>query len=499
MRQRWAVLIPMVGTLLLAGGCDSGREPTAPTIPADPATPSISASLTRSQQSIDNQLDRLIPQIFPGPGLRLIAFIKHEAIEFLLSIGKKTQAQLLTFDLVNFTLARYNNHQLIGDQSAATQGRVQQFVDLCFQFVGLGSAPIPPGALGSDGAVAVVGTGGGTVVTGTQLAGTNIPSGAFTGNVIVTINKDPNQENPLPTAFGQFGSFYDLQTFPPVPVTGQPVIVGICVDDSSLPEGVDPSKLRLAHTSHADPTTIEILPLADAPFLNCPESFGLRSGPKAFLANAGRRIANDLLWVAMGAPRDLSAASSRRIMRPGGLGGKTSSFSPFGAVLFDSVLVGYGATGYRYKVVDSTTSGGGFEQAAFNDTTAGFANGNAAFGSGGSCALQSTVNTNWPVNNDILLRKLFVVPGGVGNVKIKMAIDNDAQVFVNGTDVTATASPSNLAGGFQRHEGCATLDSFIFTVPTGVIHTGTNLVTVRARDRGVEGFVDISITAQLIE
>jgi hypothetical protein len=494
MRHSWTSSILMVGGLLLVGACGTEREPLAPA-----ATPGITADRSRGPASIDDQIERLIPQLFPGPGLRLAVFIRHEAIEFLLRAGKKAPAQQQTFQLVTFVLQRYAGHQLIGDQSATTQSRLQTFIDLSFQFVDLGGAPIPPGALGSDGAVAVVGPGGGTVVTGSQLAGTSIPSGAFSGNVIVTINKDPNQDNPLPTAFGQFGSFYDLQTFPAVPVTGQPVIVGVCIDDSQFEGGVPPSTLRLAHTSHVDPTTIEILPLADAPFLNCPESFGVRRGVLPLLANAGRSAASGLFWVLMGAPRDLDATASRRLMRPGGLGGKTSSFSPFGGVVFDSLLVPYGATGYRYKVVDSTTSGGGFEQPAFNDTTAEFSNGNAAFGSGGTCPLDNTVHTQWPLNSDILLRKTFVVPGGVGNVKIKIAIDNDAQVFVNGTDVTATAGTAHLVNGFQRHEDCAALDSFIFTVPVGVIHTGTNLVTVRARDRGVISFVDLSVTGQLLE
>ena len=495
MRHRWTASILVGGALLLAGACENAQEPVAPALP--PPNPAITASLTRQQISLDQQIERLIPQLFKGPLLQLAVFLRHEGIELLLAKGKTALAQQQTFDLVTFVLQKYNAHLLIGDQSSDTQTKLQTFINLCFQFAGLGSAPIPPGALGTDGAVAVVGTTGGTVVTGTQLAGTSIPSGAFTGNVVVTINKDPNQDNPLPTAFGQFGSFYDLQTFPAVPVTGQPVIVGVCIDDTQFEGGIPPATLRLAHTSHVDPTTIEILPLAPVPFLICPPEFGMRGGVMPLLANAGRTIAGDLLWVMMGAPKDLSASSSRRLMNPGGLGGKTSSFSPFGGVVFDSTLVPYGATGYRYLVVDSTTSGGGFEQPTFNDTTAEFSDGNAAFGSGGGCSLQSTVHTNWPIDTDILLRKTFVVPGGVGSVKIKVAIDNDIQVFVNGTDVTATAGTANLVNGFQRHENCATLDSFIFVVPDNLIHTGTNLVTLRARDRGVESLVDMSVSAQL--
>jgi len=47
------------------------------------------------------------------------------------------------------------------------------------------------------------------------------------------------------------------------------------------------------------------------------------------------------------------------------------------------------------------------------------------------------------------------------------------------------------------HEGCATLDSFTFSVPTSdLVRGGTNLVAVRARDRGTIGYVDVRVSAQ---
>jgi len=209
----------------------------------------------------------------------------------------------------------------------------------------------------------------------------------------------------------------------------------------------------------------------------------------------------------LGAPRDLQASGSRRLHMPGGLGGRTSSFSPFGAVDFDSTLVPYGATGYKYQLTDSVTPWVGFQQPGFDDSNF-QPNGHAAFGSGSVlegqvCPLDANVNTTWPIANgegsgsDILLRKTFTLPAGTGSVKVGVAIDNDVQVFVNGVDVTATAGTSALAGGFQRHENCATNDSFVFIVPDSVVHAGSNLLAIRARDRGVISYVDARVSAQL--
>jgi hypothetical protein len=49
-------------------------------------------------------------------------------------------------------------------------------------------------------------------------------------------------------------------------------ITGLCVVDPPDPFAPDPevaARLRLAHSNPADPATIEFLPLADAPFLDC--------------------------------------------------------------------------------------------------------------------------------------------------------------------------------------------------------------------------------------
>jgi hypothetical protein len=500
MRHGLTASILMAGTLTLAAACDSGREPIAPA--ALPA-PSFSAT---SQQYLDDQIEALIRQLFPPPGLRVAATVRFEAIEFQVRRGKTANARKMAFNLVAFALQKYSNHQLIGDQSETTRNKLQSFVDLLFQFVGLGSAPIPVAALGPDGAVAIVGPAGGQVVTESQLAGAEFPAGALPQNVIVTINRAPNQADPLPTVLQQFLLFYEFKTFPEVPQFGQLVTVGVCVLDGPINEAeVDPANLRLAHQLHSDPTAIEILPRVAQGLVSptlCADAFGAREGLMNDLAGAGKTVAQDLFWLAMGAPKDLSATGSRRRLMPGGLGGRTGSFSTFGAVNFTGEFVPYQELGYRYLIGESPPAG--FQQPNF-DASAWFS-GQGAFGGGsvsGTCpSLVSTIHTSWPAAGEedateILLRKRF--SGSAQDVQILVPVDNDVQVFVNGVDITSTGGTVG-EDGFLPHENCADpAYPFVFSVQNSSLLAGGNLVVVRARDRGGVSYVDVKVTGQLPE
>ena len=148
-----------------------------------------------------------------------------------------------------------------------------------------------------------------------------------------------------------------------------------------------------------------------------------------------------------------------------------------------------GTTGYRFRVVPFGGSAG-FEQPGFNDSD--FAVGNAAFGTGGFCPLDSTIRTPWPLNDDILLRKHFVVPFGTtpGSVRVAVAIDNDVQVFVNGRDVS---------GGLLSSENCAVRDRFVFIVPDSALNFGAdNVLAVRGRDRGGLSYLDVEVRADVV-
>src|SRR5262249_18405418 len=127
----------------------------------------------------------------------------------------------------------------------------------------------------------------------------------------------------------------------------------------------------------------------------------------------------------------------------------------------------------------------GFERPDFDDSS--FADGDAGFGTREGCELNNPddVGTEWPVETDLLVRRTFELPAGTTDGVVHVAVDNDAQVFINGYDVS---------GGLQVREGCPTFDSFNFAVPDGLLQTGTNLLAVRARDRGNAAYLDVQVT-----
>lgn len=67
-----------------------------------------------------------------------------------------------------------------------------------------------------------------------------------------------------------------------------------------------------------------------------------------------------------------------------------------------TMVVPYASAGWKYQ---QTAHDGvpGFEAISFND--AAWPSGTGAFGSGGGCAIQSSVQTAWSVNTDLLLRR----------------------------------------------------------------------------------------------
>lgn len=169
-------------------------------------------------------------------------------------------------------------------------------------------------------------------------------------------------------------------------------------------------------------------------------------------------------------------------------------------------VVPYQASGYTF-ISGAAGLLPGFEQPAF--ATRGWSSqGQGAFGSGDAggtvCPLDTDGSLHTPWNNttaptDMLLRKTFTLPSWwTAPLTMRVAIDNDIQVFVNGHNETASASSGyDASSGFVTHEGCATLDSFTFSVPTSdLVRGGTNLVAIRARDRGTIAYVDVRVSAR---
>ncbi len=167
------------------------------------------------------------------------------------------------------------------------------------------------------------------------------------------------------------------------------------------------------------------------------------------------------------------------------VGGRVTYIATTGAI------IPYGAGDWKYQAGPAGQTPG-FEASSFDDS--GWSTGTAAFGDhtpeNPFCEIDAHVRTHWnsaPAPTDMLLRHAFQLPAGfTGDLQVGVAIDNDVQVFVNGSAVSDLVS----------HEGCATENSFVFTVPNSLLNTGpsaSNVLAVRARDRGVAAFVDVEL------
>jgi hypothetical protein len=161
--------------------------------------------------------------------------------------------------------------------------------------------------------------------------------------------------------------------------------------------------------------------------------------------------------------------------------------------------IDYLTPGYRYLISNTSrvfpVGVVDFDDPGYQDT--GWLTGNAAFGfndPANNCPLITApggVKVTWSAGTDILLRRPFTVPAGTTSAQVKVAIDNDIKVFVNGTEITNTAAGPTL-GGFKTHEGCPTLNSFVFTA-NNVTGDGVNWLAIQARDRGGSSYVDADV------
>ena len=182
------------------------------------------------------------------------------------------------------------------------------------------------------------------------------------------------------------------------------------------------------------------------------------------------------------APTGTPAPAATPTLAPG----TTTTVSPATLQAGSSIVMPYASAGYRYKVV-AYGADAGFESTSYDDVAGGFSDGTAGFGNSGCSPPWST---NWNGLNDILLRKHLSLPAGTTNVTVWVAIDNDVQVFWNGTDIS---------GGLVIHAGCATYDALSFNVPANLLTSGDNLLAARGRnvDSGSPQFIDLKVTAVL--
>ncbi len=271
--------------------CSSDNGPTPPEDLVIPA-------------AIQAQIDAL----FPSGNLNDSATTQVEDVLESADAGQTAQAQSAFVDFVAFGATQAGAGALLDPNGAAaptTEDALADLSDDVADEAGLTVPPIPAGAFGESGAAEVLDGSGGTVVTGDGNAGVLLPAGALPGSTLITIvpipaTGDPeDHDGPLDTSLDQYPRFYQIETFPPISSLAQPGVVGLCVVDPPDPFAPTPevaARLRIGHPMPNLPEVIQILPLADASFLDCSGGDGLA------------------------------------LASPGAIGGRISSFSPFAAV-----------------------------------------------------------------------------------------------------------------------------------------------------------------------
>ncbi|HEU4700417.1 MAG TPA: hypothetical protein VFS40_14630 [Gemmatimonadales bacterium] len=362
---RRLLALGLTALLLGPAACSdqSGRAPTSPSggdVTAAMGTPAAAGlpttPCTGTQSQLLTCLKSQAGDLFLA-GNVTAARSKLDAIDGSLKKGKTANARDQAFDLIRFTLDRLQTTNLRGGLADETQTAVTVFVSGVYSLVGLPAPVIPPGALGPDGAAAVIlpTTPDTAVVTGTKHGGIFIPTGSVTQPSLITIAPLPTPavplSGPLATPFDQYPLFYDFTVSPAAP-PGVPdfqkaVTVAIChLDVGDGPyapaDQATEARLRIAHNV-VDPQTnqvgAEVLPLAAGPFLDCstldsstlpPSPPTFRAGRHASLLRSGwdaleRRLTPALELLL---PAEAHASAFGLCC----LGGSTTKLSPFGAV-----------------------------------------------------------------------------------------------------------------------------------------------------------------------
>jgi len=169
------------------------------------------------------------------------------------------------------------------------------------------------------------------------------------------------------------------------------------------------------------------------------------------------------------------------------------------------VLVPFSSGGWKYKD-DAYDGDSGFQSPSYDVSS--WSTGTAAFGeTQGNCGVNRSgaVHAQWTLDTDMLLRQRVSVPASATTLIVNVAIDNDVQVWVDGTDISGGLLTSEDCASYGERAGPNGGDKtsapnfwqFGTTVTAGQSH----LVAVRARDRGGadpsvnDAFVDVEVLA----
>lgn len=328
MSRKFSLAALVAAGLLVLGCTGADRTPTGALGGHGPRMVLNAPSL----QVLQDQIDAL----FPSGGLRTAAQAHLRNITNDLDNGKTDNARKKAFELINFMRQKQKGGQLLDPNGAGVAPTTGEAADALasalYLYVGLTPAGTPPSAIAVDGAIAVVGPEGGTVVTGGPAPNGAVvfPAGALTQYVTVTIERlpDPNGTNYAEIPYRKYAIAFDIKTVPTVtlPNTAKATVAVCTVEPPNAGAAPDPSRLILGHITGT--ASYELLPP------------GTSEGPLPSLCDDARLAALDAppsgtlrfaLWQAgrLG-DRALDALAPRAAYAGhGGLLGQTTTFSPF--------------------------------------------------------------------------------------------------------------------------------------------------------------------------
>lgn len=325
MRRLRLPLLLLVGATLVVslGACSDGGSATGPAT----FTPSFDEDATKEElEELQERIEELIEALFPEPEFEEAKEL-FETTSELVDKGEGSEAEVadardVMFELVVLTLG---TDLLEPEELGLTKEEAQaELFDTLFEFVGLEAAGVDPAILSGDvdGAVQVVDSDGGEVVSEQEEAAADFPEGALDEPALVVIRRVDvaDASDCLPTNRPQAEGCYEFSTEPPQTFNVD-VRVEMCFDTSDFTqEQIDRS--RIYQFDEGD-SNIRALENAQATLINCTE-FQANASPSRLgsLAKASWTTFQRLVgpWFS---PPSLHAADT-------GLGGLTDSFSRFG-------------------------------------------------------------------------------------------------------------------------------------------------------------------------
>ena len=454
--RRSSTLPTLLGFFCISGviwlaACSTDR-PTAPASvdPSVSASRGVQSPARRCQVAAQWQIIELFKP--KDLGKAIVGFVK---IDNDLLRRRNSDAINDMYAEWKFTLDNYYAGDLRGGTSAQTQKKTLAFGSALYCLVGLdGSAlTLDSTPLDADNVVKVVmpSSTDQTIVTGSKHAGLLIPGGTLSQPVTISISIIPAPytfpAGPLNTKLDQYGPFFEFKVIPEQ-TFATPVVAAACLQ---TPAGDQPpSSVDLAHNVG---TGIEILPQVPVPFLVCGAT-ALAPQPSVFdLARNGeygravKRLGSAALSIFTPTPAYALVSS--------GVGGKTSSFSPFGGV-DTAVVVKMPA---NFPPQPQTAAGGSSVASA-------------------PSALVQTVNGHTPLGGASVT---FMVASGGGSLGAPTSSTRTTTLTVTSDATTGLATVPNWTLGVGPANSVTanasfTLPTSISGFPTTGIGTGAALV-----------------------